>query len=301
VEHGAIDLAARPAQDSRQLAWQTIQGTSGLALPAFPDARQHASSYVYFRLQSLQSQPAVLTVPVTRKTRLWHNGRAVEGGTPFVLSLDAGSNDILLRVEQGERDAAAELSVQAGQPLAMSLPENPGPGGLTERLKQAAAGASDSAVAEFLKVDWNTAPQTGNADRGRRLFAADGLGCAKCHAIGASQKGGGAPSLAGAVRRFTVGQIVESILLPNRQVAPVFGTTSISTVDGQALSGLVVEENEREIVLLLPTAARQTVRKSDIEARKLQPTSPMPGGLVKTPDELRDLLAYLLRPNPSPP
>ena len=34
---------------------------------------------------------------------------------------------------------------------------------------------------------------------------------------------------------------------------------------------------------------------------RLQATSPMPNGLVKTPDELRDLLAYLLSENPPAP
>ena len=123
----------------------------------------------------------------------------------------------------------------------------------------------------------------------------------KCHAILPNQKGGGAPSLSGAKARFNVSQLVESILAPNKQVAPVFGTATVVTLDGRAHSGLVVEENERELVLLLPTAARQSVPKSTIETRKLQPTSPMPAGLVKTPAELADLLAYLLSDNPRAP
>ena len=63
----------------------------------------------------------------------------------------------------------------------------------------------------------------------------------------------------------------------------------------------MVEENDTDLVLLLPTAARQVVAKSEIETRKLQPTSPMPSGLVKTPVELGDLLAYLLSENPKAP
>ena len=37
---------------------------------------------------------------------------------------------------------------------------------------------------------------------------------------------------------------------------------------------------------------------ADIEERKAASTSIMPEGLVKTPQELRDLLAYLLTPGP---
>jgi hypothetical protein len=44
----------------------------------------------------------------------------------------------------------------------------------------------------------------------------------------------------------------------------------------------------------LPDATRRTLIASDVEQRRIQNTSPMPSGLVKTPDELRDLLAFLL-------
>jgi len=62
-----------------------------------------------------------------------------------------------------------------------------------------------------------------------------------------------------------------------------------------------LEEDERQLVLLLPTAIRQSVVKSEIEERTLQPTSPMPSGLVKSPAELGDLLAYLMSPSPKAP
>ena len=38
----------------------------------------------------------------------------------------------------------------------------------------------------------------------------------------------------------------------------------------------------------------------DIEERMTTATSPMPAGVVKTPAELRDLLAYLLSERPAP-
>jgi hypothetical protein len=44
----------------------------------------------------------------------------------------------------------------------------------------------------------------------------------------------------------------------------------------------------------LPDATLRTLAASEVEQRTIRPTSPMPAGLVKTPDELRDLLAFLL-------
>jgi hypothetical protein len=64
--------------------------------------------------------------------------------------------------------------------------------------------------------------------------------------------------------------------------------------DGKTLSGLVLSETSQKIDLLLPDATRRTLAASDVEQRRIQNTSPMPAGLVKTPDELRDLLAFLL-------
>jgi putative heme-binding domain-containing protein len=139
----------------------------------------------------------------------------------------------------------------------------------------------------------------GDAAQGRRLFGT--LGCVKCHAITADQKGNGAPSLAEARKRFTVAYLVESVLLPSKQVVELFRATSIETVDGQPLTGLVVRESADEVELLLADATRKTIATTDIESRQMQALSPMPAGIVKTPGELRDLLAYLLSEHPQAP
>ena len=69
---------------------------------------------------------------------------------------------------------------------------------------------------------------------------------------------------------------------------------SAVTKDGKQTTGLVLGETGEKVELLLPDAKRVTFAKSDIEESKLQDISPMPAGLVKQPDELRDLLAFLL-------
>jgi len=102
------------------------------------------------------------------------------------------------------------------------------------------------------------------------------------------------PSLAGASARFTIPYLVESVLTPSRMVAPVFRATSFVLHDGKTLTGLVLGETSEKIDLLLSDATRKTIAVSDVEQRKIQDISPMPAGLVKTPDELSDLLAFLL-------
>ena len=122
-------------------------------------------------------------------------------------------------------------------------------------------------------------------------------GCALCHALKASDKSGGGPSLAGVGTRFSVSYLVESVITPNRTVAPMFRWTLLHLKDDESIAGLVTGETADEIELLLPAAVRQVVKKKDVTKREIQDRSPMPEGLIQTPAELRDLLAFLLSQN----
>jgi putative heme-binding domain-containing protein len=95
--------------------------------------------------------------------------------------------------------------------------------------------------------------------------------------------------------------MVESLLLPSKQVAGPFRGTTLRTVDGEVLLGLVVGESKEQTELLQPDGSRRSIPAVEIEERKFSALSPMPFGLVKTPDELRDLLAYLQLHAPMPP
>src|SRR6185369_16451975 len=137
----------------------------------------------------------------------WHNGRAVESSEEgFVFSLNAGSNDVLLSVSAAAMPSRLAVRFQSPGRVEAVLPEKLGE--LADRLSGSTSSSSETVPPEFLKVDWTAAMRTGNAERGRKLFSADALGCVKCHAIRPNQKGGGGPSLAGAAGRFTVPHVV---------------------------------------------------------------------------------------------
>lgn len=103
------------------------------------------------------------------------------------------------------------------------------------------------------------------------------------------------------VDRVTVPHVVESILLPSKQIAEPFRGTIIQTKAGLVVAGLVVQETARELEMLLPDTTRKKIGKDDIEERVFSKISPMPAAIVRTPVELRDLLAYMLSANPLPP
>jgi putative heme-binding domain-containing protein len=298
-ERGPIDLASPIAVGPKQREWHAVNVHGGVPLSKSA-LNERAVSYVYFRLATLDPLPAWIRGSIVAETALWHNGRPIEstdGG--FVLALEPGSNDILMRVQNSKADAKWPIHYQSPGRVEAVMPEKLL--GLADRLAAGSSSTADAVPSEFLGVDWVAATRSGDPERGRKLFSADALACVRCHAIRANQKGGGGPSLAGAASRFTVAHLVESIMAPSKQVAPIFATTSIVTDDGRSISGLVVEENEKNLVLLLPSAARQSVELRSVEARQVQATSPMPAGLVKSPAELGDLLAYLLSADPQAP
>jgi putative heme-binding domain-containing protein len=184
------------------------------------------------------------------------------------------------------------ISYRALSDVAIVLPEKIDGPSLAERLAASSSG-SYTIPPEFLEVDWSKEAASGDAERGRALF--ETIGCAKCHAVSAEAQGTGGPSLADSARRFTIAHLVESVLAPSKQVSPIFKSTLLQTKDGRQFTGLVVSETAEKIELLQPDTKRVTLAKADIEERQLQELSPMPQGLVRKPDELRDLLAYLLR------
>jgi putative heme-binding domain-containing protein len=143
----------------------------------------------------------------------------------------------------------------------------------------------------FRGIDWTKEPK-GNAAAGQKLFVE--RGCVNCHSIKEGDAGGGGPSLAGAGSRFDVPYLGESVLVPNKVVAPQFRWTRAKLKGGDEVTGLVTGETGSEVEFLLPTGIRQRVARPQIVSSEIQDRSPMPEGLVQTPGEMRDLLAFLV-------
>jgi putative heme-binding domain-containing protein len=307
-ERGPVDLAAAYDGGKGKLTWKEFSpGNYYDFLKAFGPC-DHSSFYAYCRLAAQSRQRALLLVGSDDGVKVWHNGKAVwsnevvRSALPFqdviVLDLQPGSNDVLVRVQNVAGECGLYLHYRALGQVVPELPEKVTTATLAERLKSAAGGPAPVGP-EFLKVDWEQALARGDARRGRQLFGS--LGCVKCHGITADAGVVGGPSLAEAKKRFTVPYVVESVLLPSKQVSPLFRATFIETQRGVTLTGLVVAETGDKLELLLPDTTRKTLAKADVAERRLLETSPMPQGLVKTPEELRDLLAYLFSDNPQAP
>ncbi len=307
VETTAIDLAAKFEVAGKSFDWK-------LTKPSSPDRplydfhtlfgpSPNSSVYSFFRFDVPTAQRMQLLVGSEDGVKVWHNGRLVfenDVVRPLIqlddvvpLDLQPGSNDVLVRVRMRKGVGGQYLHFKHLGDVRLSIPDKPDGLSLAERLKTAGSG-SQPIDPKFLEVDWPEAVKKGDVARGKKLFAAESLGCAKCHAATATQAGGGGPSLTDAGKRFTVPYLVESVLAPNKVISPVFKSSIILTTDGKIITGLVVSETGDKLEVLLPDTKRVTINKSDIDERKLGDVSAMPPGVVKTPDELRDVIAYLL-------
>jgi putative heme-binding domain-containing protein len=149
--------------------------------------------------------------------------------------------------------------------------------------------------AEDLSTGLNRLGEGRSREAGRAAYRE--LGCNQCHRL-AGEGGGAGPDLSDVARRLQPPALLESILLPSKDVAADYATTIVQTSDGRVVQGRVEQETDADIVLRTSDPFAQPIRlsKSQIEDRQLARQSIMPSGMLNALEEDRilDLLAYLL-------
>jgi putative membrane-bound dehydrogenase-like protein len=137
----------------------------------------------------------------------------------------------------------------------------------------------------------------GNAGRGKKLFYDARSTCYTCHDPpgGAVRLG---PNLPDLKTTLSDAEVVESILHPSKRIDPDFVQVTVVTNDGKQVTGIRVEENDREVVLRSPTQPEPVrIPRSNVDEVIASPVSLMPAGLVqmlKDRREFNDLLRYVL-------
>jgi putative heme-binding domain-containing protein len=134
----------------------------------------------------------------------------------------------------------------------------------------------------------------GDPTRGQQVFAGEKAKCSSCHRVGKVGKAVG-PDLTtiGSVR--SANDLLESIVFPSASIVRDYGTHQILTIDGRALTGLVVSESADAIQLQQASGDRVKVKHDDIEQITTGKLSIMPAGLDEalTEKELLDVVRYL--------
>jgi putative membrane-bound dehydrogenase-like protein len=131
-----------------------------------------------------------------------------------------------------------------------------------------------------------------NLSMGRMLYTAV---CGSCH-IMYGQGGKIGPDLTGS-GRASLDYLLENIADPSGVVSADFRMSILTLKDGRILSGVVTESNDRTLTLRT-VAEPLTVDRAEIVKQETSPMSMMPEGLLLAfqPDQIRDLIAYLMHP-----
>lgn len=190
------------------------------------------------------------------------------------------------------RDAEQRLDMATARALAPLLGESlyaPTPDNVTPPQGPGRTWAVDAALASFEER------KTGrDFESGKNLYHA--TTCSTCHRF-AGSGGGIGPDLTSVANKFSTGDLLEAILEPSKIISDQYGSHLVADKDGRVAEGLMAEEPERVLIYTSDTSAPPVVfDRDEIEVLRPSALSQMPAGLVDAlnPDELADLLAYLL-------
>jgi quinoprotein glucose dehydrogenase len=150
---------------------------------------------------------------------------------------------------------------------------------------------------------WSEALVGGDAEHGRALFLYKSeLSCVRCHKVN-GQGGDVGPELAGIAAKQDRRYLLESIVLPNAQIAKGYETVVLQLKNGKSEIGIVKVENDKEVRLITAEGKIVVVPKDKIEER-MAGKSAMPEDVIKhmSKRDLRDLVEYLasLKEPPKP-
>ena len=133
----------------------------------------------------------------------------------------------------------------------------------------------------------------GDYRAGRRVFDRNPTAqCTRCHAIGGAG-GNVGPQLENIGNILSREQILESLIEPNKRLAPGYGSVALTLKDGQKVNGILEEETEEELTLRTSQAEPLEIAVSRIEKRENMPSAMPAMGRLISKRELRDLIEYL--------
>ncbi len=134
---------------------------------------------------------------------------------------------------------------------------------------------------------------SGDAHAGQWVYRRTELNCVQCHVLsGAGGKVG--PDLSGVGVTSPTEYLLDSILVPSKQIKEAYLTLNVVTVDGEILRGVKVDRDDKRLILRDEKGKETIVPIDDIEA-EAEGKSLMPEGLhhLMTEQELVDLVAFL--------
>ncbi len=209
--------------------------------------------------------------------------RSKTGGSSYLKFIARMQNDMLENATTEERDMIAKWKLTTPRNPFEGLPSPQGPG-------------RTWTVADVVKLGQGELSKADH-ENGEKMFRA--TLCAACHRLN-GEGGSAGPDLTAVGGRFSISDIADALLHPNKVVSDQYQFDVISRKDGSSVWGRVIEE--KDDVLIVATSAYDYTQSQEIprsEVKNIEPSavSPMPAGLINSLNEreLLDLLGYLLK------
>src|SRR5262249_45590 len=128
-------------------------------------------------------------------------------------------------------------------------------------------------------------------DRGRRLFGE--ASCFVCHRFD-NEGGATGPDLTGLAGRFSVRDLLESIVEPSKVISDQYAAVEITTTDGKVIVGRIVNLNGDSILVnttMLDPNALANGNAKKVESLETAKARTMPNGLLDTVKEAPSIYA----------
>ncbi len=141
----------------------------------------------------------------------------------------------------------------------------------------------------------------GDIARGKEIFLnKQAVQCARCHKLDGNG-GDVGPILNGVSKDKTREYLLESIVLPNKQIAKGFESLTVVTLAGKTITGVIKGEDKKELKLVDAELKLHVIPIDDIDTRKAA-KSGMPEDLIPklSKAEIRDLVEFLASLKDSP-
>jgi putative membrane-bound dehydrogenase-like protein len=214
------------------------------------------------------------------------------------LSLSAAASEETRKVLLGQLDGPASLEAIRSLTGAVDRPEVKEAlekrGGELVAILMGRSSGQPPTLDGWKKI----AAEKGDAAAGERLFFhPKGPQCSVCHRVN-GRGGFVGPDLSTVGNVLQRERLVESILDPAREIAPMFVHWKVRTRKGDVVDGRVLDEDMSPsgYVVLIDAQGKQTkVKNADIDERQASKLSIMPEKLAErlTRQDFRDLIEYL--------
>jgi putative heme-binding domain-containing protein len=235
----------------------------------------------------LSSAKTGWTPALSEKYFKWfHKAFSYQGGRSYIGFIDKARQMALKNVPKDKvayynKLSGAELLTGSGNDLVkVYSPKGPGRGW---KVDDAVALVQDSLTNR-------------DFERGKLIFSA--VLCNRCHVIQGEGSDVG-PDLTQLGTRFSVKDMLESIIIPDKTVSDQYASISYTLKTGESVVGRQINEDANFYYIAQNPFDSKTIRKiskKEVASTKISTVSVMLPGLINglNPNELRDLVAYLM-------